>query len=108
MATMDPGKLNRRVEIHQRGTGVDAIGQPLDNFGKIADEWVRVIPRAGREAVQADVKTSTVPVTIRMRYRAYPKAGMRVVEGATVYEILAVPPRDSGWQYMDLQCEVVS
>ena len=108
MAFLDPGKLNRRVEIHQRTSGADAIGQPLETFGKIADEWVRIIPRAGNEAIRADARTSTVPVTVRMRYRSYITAGMRVVEGATRYEILAVPPRDSGWQYMDLQCEVIS
>lgn len=108
MATMDPGKLNRRVEVQQRTAGTDAIGQPLTTFAKVADEWVRIIPRAGKEAVQANARTSTVPVTVRMRYRAYVSAGMRIVEPGAVYEILAVPPRDSGWQYMDLQCEVVS
>ena len=105
---MDPGKLNRRVEFHQRSAGVDAIGQPVETWGKVADEWVRIIPRSGNEAVNANAMTSAVPVTIRMRYRTFPNAGMRVIEGSTVYEILAVPPRDSGWQYMDLQCEVRS
>jgi SPP1 family predicted phage head-tail adaptor len=105
---MDPGKLNRKVEIQQRSTGVDVIGQPLDGWQLVAHEWVRIIPRAGKDAVQADARTSSVPVTVRMRWRSYVTHGMRVVEGSTVFEILAVPPRDSGWQYMDLQCEVVS
>jgi SPP1 family predicted phage head-tail adaptor len=108
VATMDPGKLNRRVQIQQRTAGTDSIGQPNTTFGKIADEWVRIIPRSGSEAVLANARTSTVPVTVRMRYRSYISAGMRIVEGTTVYEILAVPPRDSGWQFMDLQCEVIS
>lgn len=108
MATMDPGKLNRRVELQQRTDGVDNIGQPLTTFTKLTELWVRIIPRAGKEAIQANAHTSTVPVTVRMRYRAGVSAGMRIVESGTVYEILAVPPRDSGWQYMDLQCEVVS
>jgi SPP1 family predicted phage head-tail adaptor len=107
MATMDPGKLNRRVTIQSLDAGVDALGQPLGTWSTVAQVWASIINKSGLQAIKADQPVSIVQSSIRIRYRSDVTASMRVVHGATVYEIAAVLPDVAGRQWTDLVCQVV-
>lgn len=108
MASFDPGRLNRLVQIQQRTSVQDAIGQPLDTWTSIAAVWADIRQPRGLEAIRADKPASEVQSSIRIRYRTDVNAGMRVVHGATVYQIDAVLSDVSGRQWVDLVCKVIT
>jgi len=107
MASFDPGRLNRLVQIQRRTSAQDAIGQPLDTWTSIAAVWADIRQPSGLAAIKANAEVSVVQASIRIRYRTDINAGMRVVHGATVYSISAVLMDVSGRQWIDLVCQVV-
>lgn len=72
----------------------------------VCKPWANIKHLSGSEAIKADAETSTVRVSIRIRYRMGLDAGMRVVHGATVYAVKAVMPDEARREYLDLACEV--
>lgn len=104
---MEPGKLNRKVSIRQRGTTQDAIGQPIETWIEIAAPWANIRQRTGAEMLRADRDVSIVQTSIRIRRRTEVTAAMRVYHGTTVYEIKAVLDDAENRERMDLVCEVV-
>lgn len=104
---MQAGKLNHRVSLQQRVAGVDEIGQPVGGWVEVAQVWANIALGSGLESVKADRETSVVRASIRIRWRTDVTAAMRVVHGATVYEVMAVKPDMARREYVDLVCEVV-
>jgi SPP1 family predicted phage head-tail adaptor len=104
---MRPGLLNRRVVVQQQSTTQDAIGQPVLTWTTFATLWADIRHSSGVESIKADALTSTVRASIRVRYTRTITTGMRVVEGTTTYNIVAVLPDMGGKEYTDLVCEVL-
>lgn len=104
---MDPGMLNRKVSIRQRGTAQDAAGQPVETWTEIAAPWANIRQRSGAEALRGDRDVSIVQTSIRIRRRTDVTAAMRVYHGTTVYEIKAVLDDAANRETTDLVCEVV-
>lgn len=106
---MEPGALNRKVSIRQRGTTQDAIGQPVETWTEITGGslWANIRHPRGAESLRADKDVSIVQASIRVRRRTNVTAAMRVYHGSTVYEIKAVLPDEVSREHMDLVCEVV-
>jgi SPP1 family predicted phage head-tail adaptor len=110
---MDSRRLNRKVLIQKLVSGQDEAGQPVTNWenlittgdGKV---FANIKHLSGVETIKADAPTSAVKVSIRIRYRTDVTAAMRVVHGATTYEIKAVLPDEAGRQHVDLACEVIT
>ena len=50
--------------------------------------------------------TSTLKASIRIRYRTGIDAGMRVLHGGVVYQVLAVLPDVAGREFIDVVAEV--
>lgn len=101
-----PQTLRHYVSIEQRTAGRDAAGQPLpDAWAELRKEWADIRTTGGLEAIRAGAVTSTVNASIRLRFCEDLDASMRVVYGATVYQVLSVLP-DAGRVYVDLLCEV--
>lgn len=105
---MKAGSLNTRVSIQSPSVGQDAVGQPLSGWATLADVWADVRPGTGVEAVRAGAPVAIVRASIRIRRRAGITNGMRVLVGATAYEIEAVIPGGSRQEFADLVCKVVS
>jgi SPP1 family predicted phage head-tail adaptor len=101
----DPGALNRMVQIQQRTSVPDDIGQPQDVWVSVAAVWASIRQPRGLEAVRADKPASEVQTSIRVRYRTNVDAGMRVLHGASVYHVEAVLQDDAGRQWTDLVCK---
>lgn len=75
------GSLKHRVRIVQRAPGVDAAGQPLDNWLEVATLWASIGDQRGREFVEsrtATVNEVTTYIRLRARYDLAPE--MRVQE----------------------------
>lgn len=105
---MQAGRLNSLVIIQSRSAGQDATGQPLTTWADVATVWAHIRHPGGLEAIKADAVVSVVQASVRIRYRAGLTAGMRLLHGATVYEISAVLPDEAGRQWTDLVCQVVA
>lgn len=105
---MQAGKLRNKVKIQQQTTDQDAAGQPLDTWSDVANVWGNIRFLNGVETLKAGAPTSTAKASIRIRYRTGINAGMRVLHGATAYNITAVLPDMAKKEYVDLACEDVS
>ena len=104
---MRAGPLNNRVTLQALVEGQDEIGQPVTAWADLATVWADIRHQSGSEAIKANAETSIVKASIRIRRRTDVTAAMRVVHGATVYEIKAVLPDEQSRDKMDLVCEVV-
>lgn len=102
------GKLNKRVIIQQLVAGQDAIGQPVQTWSTLATVWANVLLKSGSQTIKGDADISTVQASIRIRRRTDVTAGMRVLDGATVYDIKAVLPDEESRDRVDLVSERVA
>lgn len=101
------GTLNRRVTIEQRTGSADTYGQPSTSWATLATVWASIVAPTGRAAAEllaADRETSPVAWSVRIRFRTDVTAGMRVVDGTTIYTIETVIPDMKGRVYVDLVC----
>lgn len=105
---MQAGKLNHRIAIEAPPTAQDAAGQPIGAWVPVATVWANIRHQSGLEAIKASAVSSTVKASVRIRYRTDITSGMRVLHGATVFNIQAVLPDVTSKQHVDLVCEVVS
>ena len=105
---MNAGQLNRRILIQRPATARDEIGQPIPGWDDVAHCWASIKHLGGMATIRAGAESSTVKASIRIRYRTDIDASMRVVHGATVYQIMAVLPDERTRDYIDLVCEVIS
>lgn len=100
-------KLNKRVRIEQLTAGQDAIGQPAQVWSLLAVVWANIMLKNGAQTIRADADVSIVQASIRIRKRTDVTAAMRVVSGASIYDIKAVLPDEENRQHVDLVCEQV-
>ncbi len=105
-ASSDMAALNHRISLQRRAEGADALGQPVTTWSELAQVWADIRHMTGLQAIKADAQLSTVRASVRVRTRNDLAAGLRVVHGATVYEVRAVLKVNA--DLMDLVCEVVS
>lgn len=105
---MRSGLLNRRVTIQKLAVGQDAIGQPVTTWTDLATVWASVVYLQGLETIKGDADTSVKKASIRIRRRTDVTAAMRVLLGATVFEIKAALPDEQDRERTDLACEVVT
>lgn len=105
---MDLGKLKHRVTILQLAAGADAIGQPTQNWITLAMVWANVRNLSGVESIKAGAQTAVAQASVRLRYRTDVTTAMRVVHGATVYEITAVLPDEERRDHVDLACKAIT
>jgi SPP1 family predicted phage head-tail adaptor len=105
---MNPGLLNRRITIQRRVTTQDAAGQPAQTWQTVADPWADVRTPTGLGSIKADAPTSTVRLSIRLRWRTDITADMRVLLSEQPYTITAVLPDHAGRQHIDLVCEATT
>lgn len=87
---MRAGKLNSRIEIQEK-TGVrNTIGQLEDKWVTKAKLWANIRVLSGMEVLKSNVEISKINLSVMIRRNLAVKAGMRVIHGEFIYEILAV------------------
>lgn len=102
---MRAGRLNRRIVIQQRLATENELGERVSGWRTVDTVWANIINKSGLETVRNEMDMSIVSASIRIRYRTDINAGMRVLSGATVYDIQAVLLDGTGKQYVDLVCQ---
>ena len=103
---MTAGTLNSRVSIQQRTGAADALGQPTETWAELAAVWAEIRHPSGVQQIKAGAEVSAVRASIKVRQRDDVTPAMRVVHGATSYDIKAVLPDEVGRAFMFLVCEV--
>lgn len=100
--------LRNLVNIQAPGTGQDADGELSDQWVDVANDYADIRHLSGLETLKGGAETSVVRASIRIRYREGITTGMRVLRGATIYNIKAVLPDLARKEHVDLICEVVA
>jgi len=103
---MSAGQLRHRVDLQQKVSGVDEIGQPVTTWESVAFLWGDVRYLTGVSAIKAGADTSASKVSIRLRHGTF-NAGQRIVYGDEVFDVQAVLP-DGKRQYVDIVCECIN
>jgi SPP1 family predicted phage head-tail adaptor len=97
-------KLWAKITIQEQSNAVDAIGQPLNTWVNVATVHADVRHLRGLESLRADATASTVKASFRIRHRTGIDAGMRILWGTEIYNIVAVLPQGRR-EVIDLTCE---
>jgi SPP1 family predicted phage head-tail adaptor len=66
--------------------------------------WADVRYLNGRQYLTSNAEANAATASVRVRYRADLRANMRLVFGATVFDIVAVLPDEEGRDHLDLAC----
>lgn len=93
---MPAGKLNQRIALIGRGSGEDALGQPVEVWQTVATTWADVRFVSGIETIKAGRETSTGRVSVQIRRRDGVTAAMRMLIGADLYQVADVVPDRTG------------
>jgi len=105
---MDSRDLKSLVTVQVLQAGQDEIGQPVTTWATFKTLRANIRYLNGLETIKADAQTSVVKASIRIRRRTDITAAMRVVYGATTFEIKAVLPDEQDRERLDLACEVLA
>lgn len=99
--------LRHRISIQHRTTARDEAGQPIEVWSEFTPAYADIRVMGGLETIKAGAQTSKANASIRIRYREDVDASMRVLHGATVYQVVSVLPDLARRVYTDLVCEVI-
>lgn len=99
------GSLRHEVTIQSLAEGVNVAGDTVATWSDVATVWADIQPLSAREFIAGQALQSDVSARITIRYLEGITAAMRVVHGATIYNIRGVlPDQASGREYLTLPC----
>lgn len=84
---MNPGQLDRRIEIQQMTETRDAGGGSKQTWSYFCQLWAKKDQAPGAEQVNADRRESINTVTWTTRYSSAVTTKMRIVDGDDIYNI---------------------
>ena len=87
---MNPGKLNRRLDIQARVASKDATGSIVSTWADSAKVWAELVTNRGREAAIADADRNQNAVQFRIRHRAISPTDHRILYQSRFYNITGV------------------
>jgi SPP1 family predicted phage head-tail adaptor len=93
--------LDKKVVLQVKSAARDALNKRIDAWVNVlagdGTTWARIADVTGRQFVAAGGTQNAVQTEILIRHRAGVLPSMRVLHGATVYDIQAVLERDRHW-----------
>ncbi len=98
-------QLREQVQLQQRATGEDTLGQSVGEWATVATVWASVRHTSGLEAIRAGAPVSTVRASVRIRWREGVTAAMRLRVAGQAFDIKAVLPDLARREFLDLVCE---
>lgn len=84
---LNPGHLDRRIELQRRVLTQDAQGQQVQSFETYATVWAEKRDIAGREYFAAEAVQSQVTTRFRIRWRSDVLATDRIAYDAKSYDL---------------------
>lgn len=106
---LNPGELNRRIQILRHVSVTDADGYDADSLQEVHVCWSRFTRTSGSEAVKANADFGTIKVRFLIRYT--PKIinrKMIVRHSGNDYEIVYVNDYNDAHEYIEIWCERVT
>ena len=106
---INAGRMDQRITLQRRTTGVDALGQEATTWVDYATVWGGVSTKRGREYFAAGEVQGEAAMAVRIRYRAdvitLGSGALRLVYRGQPYDITE-PPQDVDGQRaaIDLFC----
>lgn len=88
---MQAGQLNQWVTVQAPSSSVDALGQRVETWADVFEDWAQAQPLRGREFFAAGAMQSEATVRFRLRWRAGVAANMRVVWRGVAHAIVGEP-----------------
>lgn len=106
---IDPGQMNKRVELQTRSTTQDSFGSQSTTWTTTIPAWARIEPLSGRALEAAKQLHAEVTHRVTIRYRPGITAAMRLKYGARLMEIgYVLNPGETNEQLQLLCTEGVS
>ncbi len=105
---LNPGDLNRRVEIWRATKTDDGKGRNATTWSVIATPWAEVIGQNGREAVIAQALQGISVYRIRIRYRADITDADQIRYGAVDLNIKSVSDPDGAREQLVILADTSS
>lgn len=102
---MQAGLLRHRVVIQQRSSSEDALGQQTLVWTDVATVSGHVEQLSGRELMTANAEHAEDTARVTIRYRAGVVEKMRLLFGATVYDITGVSDLEGRRRMLELMCK---
>lgn len=111
MGKLNSRQLTRRVSIQYKSTATDAWGQPVNTWTTLDTVWANPKVQTGmgymnNEMQAGGTEVSRTSVSYRIRKRNDINAGMRLMDGSSVYDIRVVLPDLEDNNYLDLGCAI--
>lgn len=87
---MRAGRLDRLVTIQSNAPTQSATGAALDSWSDLATVWAARLDGKGREFFEAAQVKAEAATIYRIRWRDDVTAGMRILDGAEIWDIQSV------------------
>ena len=87
---MRAGNLDRRIVIQSATTAQDAYGEPIETWSTFATLWAERNDLRGTEFFAARQVANQIVTAFRVRWRTDINPRMKVVDGATTFDIDAI------------------
>lgn len=105
---MNPGRLKNRIEIQEETTVRNPVTKLNEKVWAAFHKcWAEIDQPTGRNFYQAAVAHLEYVIWFNIRYKDGIKPGMRILFGASVYEIEQIKPDLQSKKSTSLQCKEV-
>ena len=104
---MNPGRMNKLIQIQAKSKDQDAAGQPLEVFVLVADLWAEINPLIGKELLLAGEIGSEVTHNVTIRYKPNIRPDQRIIYKNRIFEIIYVINKNEDNEFMYLKCKEV-
>ena len=100
-----PGDLNRRLSLQAPDESADGAGGVTRSFATVALVWAQVTPLAVRADIAAASLGAAQRVRILIRRRGDVTTKHQLVDGQTVYRVVAAR-LSADWRFVEIDAEV--
>ena len=87
---MEPGRLDRRISILQRGSSTDSWNQRGNTYVLLATVWAEVRDPGAKEREEADQRVTVITKVFTIRFRSDLTTIHRINYGSDTYHITGI------------------
>jgi SPP1 family predicted phage head-tail adaptor len=87
---MEPGRLDRRITILQRGSSTDDWNQRANAYVLLATVWAEVRDPGAKEREEADQRVTVITKVFTIRFRSDLTTIHRINYGSDTYHITGI------------------
>lgn len=104
---MNPGRLNKRIEIYKHKAGQDDYGEPIDEKETVRKCYASVKNKSGSEQFKSDTPFDKVTTSFLIRYQKDIDTTMMIALNGSDYKIVYIDNYNFGNQWIEITAEKV-